>query len=246
MSNRDLHYVYGISYLVCVIVALIAFALFDVPNLVDKVSFALTVASLVLAVVAIVYTFVAAAKQEGQLAKLLEANNAMSIAAVDVRTAAASLLGQVTNIPPSLDLISKRIDALKLTERPVESVPSVYSDVQVSDAQFKAFVAELPFGAMSVLYAFFIASQHDKALTESSMSNWSPLTFNFVFGFLSGVQAIGLIDFKFHNGEIVPVKCSPVVANNLKRTLESIFDHVSAEQADSLRDRMKRAQQEFS
>lgn len=84
MGTRELHYRYAISYLIILVIASIGFGLYDVPNLVDKVSFALTVTSLVLGVVAIIYTFVSANKQDAQLTRLIETNHDISSASIQI------------------------------------------------------------------------------------------------------------------------------------------------------------------
>ena len=48
MNNREIHYRYALSYLIILLIMSVGFGLFNVPNLVDKVSFSLTVTSLVL------------------------------------------------------------------------------------------------------------------------------------------------------------------------------------------------------
>ena len=45
MHNREIHYRYAISYLLATIILIVALAYYDVPNLVDKFSFALTLSS---------------------------------------------------------------------------------------------------------------------------------------------------------------------------------------------------------
>lgn len=240
MQTRDLHYTYGISYLVCVIVALIAFALFDVPNLVDKISFALTIASLVLAVVAIIYTFMAANKQDGQLAKLLETHHSISTAASETRHAATSLLAHVSQLPPRLDSIESKLGAL--TQPEVAGLaPALSPDTrlpQLTDKQFQRFLASLPFGAMAVLYGFYIVQRKGLSLSEEDLTEWAPNSSNFAIGVLVALDAMELISLKHHKGEVVPFGISDVVAKNLIPCLKNVLDVVPPERAAILKTTM--------
>lgn len=248
MEKRELHYKYGISYLVAIIVALLAFGLFDVPSLVDKISFALTIASLVLAVVAIIYTFLAANKQDTQLASLIETHHSISVAAAEIQQAAGALLGHVSAIPTRLELMTAKIDSLTQPEaaRLLPNGATPISSIEQSDKRFKRFLGGLPFGAMSILYAFYIANQKGRVLTESTMAAWSPMSFHFAFGVLSGAEAAEFIEFKFHKDEIIPISCSDDLKRNIKAYLTEIADIVSSDHGESLKKRMVAAEEEFS
>ena len=90
-SNREFHYRYIVSYLLVAIILLVALAYYDVPNLVDKFSFALTLSSLLLAVLAIFYTIISAQKQDLQLTKLVETNASLGSAASEITSAARDM-----------------------------------------------------------------------------------------------------------------------------------------------------------
>lgn len=247
-NNRELHYKYGISYLLCAVIALIAFGLFDVPSLVDKVAFAMTIASLVLAIVAIIYTFLAANKRDGQLAKLAETHHSISAAANETKLAAASLLGHVADLPSQLESIDSKIGALArpeatsmtMQERTTSELP------ELSDIQFKHFIGGLPFASMAVLYAFYVASRNGKSLSETSMANWAPLGFYFAFGVLSTADATGLLSFEYHKDEIVPVACATVLKKDLIVILNQVIDVVSEDRAKMLKQAMELADKEFA
>jgi len=74
IPNKELHYRYIVSYLLAAIILLVALAYYNVPDLVDKFSFALTLSSLLLAILAIFYTIISAQKQDSQLTRLVETN----------------------------------------------------------------------------------------------------------------------------------------------------------------------------
>lgn len=246
MDNRELHYKYGISYLVTLVVALIAFGLFDVPDLVDKISFALTIASLVLAVVAIIYTFLAANKQDSQLTKLVETHHQISTAATEIRQAASGLMGHVSAIPTRLELMTAKIDSLAkpMSERPTPTEINANTQ-EDDDRRFKRFLSGLPFGGMSILYAFYVAQNKGHVITESTTSAWSPMSFHFAFGVLCGAEAAEFIEFRFHKDEILPVSCSGALTRNIEKFLIEISE-ISKEHGEALRTRMRDVEREFA
>lgn len=247
MNNKDLHYKYGISYLVVIIVALIAFALFDVKDLVDKISFALTIASLVLAVVAIIYTFIAASKQENQLSKLIETNHSISIASHQINSAASALANHVSVIPSKLQHLTDKIE--KLSDREIKTITtSLPNDSSNSDEiiKFKRFVTSLPFSAMGTLYLFLRAERTGSIISADSTLSWNSMSFDFLSGILCGIQGTEYIELKFHKDELIPTKCSEVVVSHLKNELEKIITVLGKERGAYLKNLIDGADELFA
>ncbi|MFM4705911.1 hypothetical protein [Aeromonas caviae] len=92
MEKREIHYLYAMSYLISLIVLIISLAYYDVPELVDKFSFALTLSSLLLAVLAIFYTIISANKQDSQFFKIIEATSQLSGVVKNIDSAANSMI----------------------------------------------------------------------------------------------------------------------------------------------------------
>ncbi len=110
--TTELHYRYALAFLAAGIVLLITLAYFDVPDLVEKFSFALTLSSLLLAVLAIFYTIISSTKQDMQLTRLTETNAEISSAAREVRLASDEIRDFARHAPKEFDAIGRKIDQI--------------------------------------------------------------------------------------------------------------------------------------
>jgi len=115
MSNSKIHYRYAISYLVSAIILLLALSYYNVPDLVGKLSFALTLSSLLLAILAIFYTIISAYKQESQFSKLIETNYDLKAAAKEIKTASENINTTLSDFPSHFKKIGSKIDDLYMT-----------------------------------------------------------------------------------------------------------------------------------
>ncbi|KFI09004.1 hypothetical protein [Massilia sp. BSC265] len=269
MEKRELHYVYGISYLVVIIVALVAFALFDVEHLVDKISFALTITSLVLAILAIIYTYIAGGKQEGQLTTLITTNQAITTASSQIQAAANALLGHVSEIPKGLQNLNDKLDTLSARDLsnvlPGEEVKSSNSsfdltsevssverdnanvvDMKSEEEILKDFIGKIPFFGMGMLYAFWRAFRNDKEISESWVEENYAGNYLFMLGIFYGARGAGLIDFKVRDGEIIPTACSESMHNSIARHLAKVMEVTNEENSEKLRNYMALADKTFN
>lgn len=247
MDHREIHYRYAIGFLVLLAIAIAALGLYDIPNLVDKMSFALTITSLVLGLVAIIYTFLAGSKQDGQLARLIETNVSISQASTQIRDVATTLAGQVSAIPVRLETLGVKIDSLSKQEfKSPDPVKHADNKPPLTRQDLKEFVANLPYAGMAVLYAFLLAWNSGKVIAENAFNSGKRIPLFFAFGLLSGAHGAGYLEIKYHKGEIIPVSCHKVLTDSLKELLDEIFKLLGEEESATLRSLMKEVEEEFS
>ncbi|MCX4191344.1 hypothetical protein [Methylophaga sp. OBS1] len=244
MKNREIHYRYGISYLLIIIVMLISFAYYEVPHLVERVSFALTVSSLLLAILAIFYTIISGNKQSTQLEKVIEANTTLSNSIHDIQSASSSIAHltkdipkQFTNIHSKIDSLSKSYQGLpKDTSEDANSNGEMRQEADLST--FRCTIARMHFAAMVVLYVFERSFSLDKPI-PSEVFEELELGTEYSIGALTGYSATGLIEFKIHSDEVVPTHCAKVITENIKAELESLCEILSDSSKEYLQSKLK-------
>jgi hypothetical protein len=228
MSNRELHYRYAISYLIILVIASIGFGLYDVPNLVDKVSFALTVTSLVLGIVAIFYTFVSANKQDTQLTKLIETNHDISNASTRIGSTAKALSDQLGTIPPRFDSVDAKLDTLTQSAL-VSPTPAAQTQIndsagpatQQQDAEpslddLKHFISDLKYAGMFSLYLLSKAQKNGIKINEELIKKIGSIPFYYVFGVFDATEAAGFIKTTYDGGVISITSVSNVFSEHLE------------------------------
>lgn len=245
-ENRELHYRYAVSYCLIAVVLLVALAYYDVPNLVDKFSFALTLSSLLLAVLAIFFTIISAQKQDLQLAKLVETNTNIGNAAGEIRSAAQDIRLFAQEAPQHFQTLGLKIDTLTTNydtiksshkqQEPVEK--NLKPTMQIDSTQFQKMFGHLQFSAMAVLYLFVKSYEKDLVIEAETLTKVGILSFDYAAGVLNGLETTGLISYKFYKMAIVPVSCADVVKNEIHDLMISVIKIVEEENANRLRNYM--------
>ncbi|MFQ2623001.1 hypothetical protein ACSZOI_12365 [Aeromonas caviae] len=241
MEKREIHYLYAISYLISLIILIISLAYYDVPELVDKFSFALTLSSLLLAVLAIFYTIISANKQDSQFFKIIEATSQLSGVVKNIDSAANSMILLTKEIPVQFQSISTKIDGIQsLYKSPTEM--EINRELEVDESELsneelvhlKSIIGEMQFAGMAVLYMFVKAFRKGKSIEYADFEDFNIATLDYAVGMLSGFEATKLIDFKLHKNSIIPIHCDKFLAENLRKELDLVVSIVEEKSATKL------------
>lgn len=80
---------------------------------------------------------------------------------------------------------------------------------------------------MGVLYLFTQAEFKAKNIEFSYFKELDLISHEYGMGVLTGFEATGLIDFKIHEGSIIPIKCDNLLRNELLKILEGIIQVIN-------------------
>jgi hypothetical protein len=245
-SNKELHYRYIVSYLIVAIIFLITFAYYDVPDLVDKFSFALTLSSLLLSILAIFYTIISAQKQDIQLTKLVENNSNLDDTADEIKSAAQEIRSFAREAPQHFEDLGHKLDNISANYETFNStdmfqanvVKSPKDPISIDGVQFARMVLALHYKAMAVLYLFEQSFVKDKNIEADTFMKLGICSLDYAMGILIVFHSIDLISFKICMTAIVPVSCATVVKDEIHTILQTVSDSIKgrdAEQYESLR-----------
>ena len=120
-DNTKIHVKYIIGILLAVIIALVAFQWHDIPKLVELITFALTVTSLVLAILAIAYAVYSNSTFTQNISALNQASNDLSVASKDITSVTKDLKVKVESIPTKLESVEDKVDRLILLGQAADS-----------------------------------------------------------------------------------------------------------------------------
>lgn len=237
MQNKEIHYNYAIATLLLSIILLIAFAYFDTPNLVDKFSFALTLSSLLLAILAIFYTIISANKQDSHFAKIIEATSKLNISTDEINKAAVSISSLTKDMPDHFNSINSKIDGLQVTykalsDKDKKAEPTTNEEPHPLPSVSRA-IAQLQFRGMAVLYFFTMSSYKGKTIEYDDFDPELLANGEYAIGFLNAFQATGLIGIKLHKGSIISTYCDTSLYKNLKNELDAVISAISPDSKGS-------------
>lgn len=225
ISNREFHYRYAIAALILAICVAVGFGLYDDPRLVDKMSFALTVNSLVLSVVAIVYSFMASNKQDIQLAKLVETNTRISSAASDISATSKEMNDHLRELPKRLDAVDKRLIELKNASLQTSSA-AVNAQLTADDPDrkegpdgisFTEFLTELTFAGIGSNYLFYKALLAGQVITPEMCEGEHLADYMFHVGNLQAAEASGYLDADYSLKQITPKSMTETAKESMRR-----------------------------
>jgi len=104
MENRTIkiHFTYITSILTAIIIGLVAVKWSEIPNLTELISFSLTLSSLLLAVIAIVYAIYSNSSFGRNIGKLDDASDNISVSAQDLKSISLELSAKIDATPDAL------------------------------------------------------------------------------------------------------------------------------------------------
>ncbi|MBD8635716.1 hypothetical protein [Stenotrophomonas sp. CFBP 13725] len=215
MNNREVHYRYAIAALILAVCGAIGFGLVDDNRLVDRVSFALTINSLVLGVVAIIYSFIASHKQEQQLRKLIETNTKISLAATRITAISSEMGKHLREVPRRFDNVDKGLEELKNAALQTSSESEAINLVATAPANadpsassgggFTKYLTELTYAGIASVYMYFKAIESGKTIKKEETERDSIPEMHFQIGSLQAIEAGGYLKAKYSSSEITPV-----------------------------------------
>jgi ABC-type multidrug transport system fused ATPase/permease subunit len=198
--NR-IHFVYIIGILLCLLIAAVSIRIVDVKDVSEKLSFALTFASLLLAFFAIVQASHSTASMSQTFGALSGTAERIESASRQIFATSTSLEHAVENIPQGLERVAEQVDqtrsemmsAFRTSSPEINRNGEVTTDVDPSQVLKRSTI-----GVVAALYA---ASQSFANGRPLELQNVSP---NAAFGegALAALRAVGLIDFKIRDGHV--------------------------------------------
>ncbi len=216
--NR-LHYKYIIGILIGCIILIIASSYYDVPNLVDIISFALTFSSLILALLAISFAIITDQKQNRYFSDLIKTQSALEKSTIDIQSVSSSIESSIKKeIPSRIETVNKEIKDLKhqFFTKDNQKIINEVSEEDKEDIKkmdFLIFFVALPFSLIEYFYFFYKMTIKGKSIDvfyeEEIFSINAPYA---MISFFMTLKAMKYIDFNFNDeGYLEGQSCNPIV-----------------------------------
>jgi len=250
---EKVHVSYVLGLLGAVIVILITVKWTTIPDLVQYFTFALTVTSIALSLLAIVYTIVSGARVGQNLESLLVSSKSVAGASEDIRRVSEVIQQSLSDLPVRMHGIEERLDSTHRLVRGLSSSQKASlrspSDAP-SDALVDSFLARSSHSGRLALLAMKRSFEHKITISFSEMKLVAP-TADYAYGYLVAATSCGMLDFEYTNQtytttqihariastieEMVPTSISRLDDPGLRKTLEGIKtqieDYVAARRA---------------
>jgi hypothetical protein len=232
MNNHEIHYRYAISYLIFIIIGISSLCLFDVPNLVDKLSFALSLSSLLLAILAIFYTIISANKQDEQFLKSTETQLDIKFSSRELREASARINELISEVPNHFNKIDKKLDSIYEKYETVQvdkhekiENNTIDPELNIDKQTLHKMIIRLQYTAIGVLYFFTESYRNDTNIEFYMFKKFNLISEDYAVGVLNGFETTGLIDFNidYNTASIVPTKCNQIILDEILIIAEGVL-----------------------
>lgn len=208
-STARIHVGYVIGILLAIIVALTTVEWGGIRELVNYINFALTVSSLMLAVLAIIYAFVSNNSYAMNIGMLQAASREITVSSEEVKRATSALTERVAGIPVAIEAMGRKFDETQLILTSLASRTAASdSTVQSVDAEPKTlsdipdrFLSGAPLMGLLSLYACAKSLEENKALDFTALAKYDkPLTDSYLFAFALAASYAGVVAFEDQEG----------------------------------------------
>jgi hypothetical protein len=229
-----IHFGYIISILVLIIVILLTVKWADIPNLATYLNFALGMASLVLAVVAIVYAFLANNSFNVTVSKLDSAATAIKDETGELEKAVQGLELHLKEIPAKLlsleGQMSKTHALLEASSQQPKNEPTPpapnASVEQFANQVIDRFLKMSSWNGIKVMYLCLLACEKQK---EFDLKEWTNLdsstTYDYAFGYLIAASSAGFFEHKAEGTKIQITSMPKPFADKIRPTVEARIKH---------------------
>jgi hypothetical protein len=208
-EKYKIHAFYILTILVSIIVVLITIKWSGIPNLDEKLSFALTLASLILAVFAIVYAVYSNATFSQAVSTLNTVATDVSDTARQISTAANELEREIKVIPSRLEIMEVKVgetnDLIQKISESGEVKPASETEKTAVTELIDSFVEKAPPAGLLILYAYCLAFKQKKIFNvEELIATLITVDIYLARGFIMACKASGFIT-STHNEYLVTV-----------------------------------------
>lgn len=208
VSNGQLHFNYIIVILVSIIVGLVSVQWSEVPKLVDYLTFALTLSSLILAGLAIVYSIYSNTSISGSLSEISAAAKEVSSSSMSINQSNIELREEVEKIPVMLDVVDRNIVDTKnivstfsekqeaFTKVDMQANPVGAIDKGISDDHLSEFLSLTSIRGLEVLLMVTLSLESETSFNfEEFVENNENYggTSEYLYGFFMSMVSLGLV-----------------------------------------------------
>lgn len=230
-KSTKIHVSYIFSILIIIIIILITIKFGKVPELVNQISFALTITSLVLAILAIGYAVYSNNSFSQNISKLDSASDLIKKSSRSLSTITKELNTKFDNIPSLLETIDKKADSTQellsiINEKTLSNIESKFieSDDIEKESIEKIITNTSPNGTY-ILYALKLAKDKRVIFDIKDFADKTKITQDYLVGFIQPLTSLGLIKrswSKTFSYEILGIHDE--IENNILTAVKKLWD----------------------
>jgi len=226
MKNVGLHFVYVTVILVSLVVGLITIQIGGSETVVGYISFAATIASLILAVLAIIYSFVSNANQSTFHSQINDATGSLGKTAAQLQASSDEISKRVLSIPALLSSVEASVNSskellMKIQGEKQNTKPEVPENTQGSSDQLELLLEYSSYLGTMALYISKVSFEMKQALPLAKLEEFFDEDFRFLHGYLSSLDAMGIVEYHLVDDVFTFTSFNERIARELPKFLKA-------------------------
>lgn len=224
-------YIFSASILLILAIAIFSFCFCGNRNVLDFISLASALISIILAVVTIIYSYFINSRSSGQIDQLNEAAKSVSNATLSYSNSAESLKKNIEKILYRIDTVEQKIDEnSKLitsgaTNASINSIGAPHIDKVV-----EGYVRSGSYFGNLALLASCYAAQHNKGVLSLSNLNsvfdlQDKALLHYMWGYIISSSALGVLQARIDGDNIVISNVYTTLQQKLEEVISTYIDN---------------------
>jgi hypothetical protein len=202
-EKYKIHAFYILGILLTIIAILITIKWGDIPNLAQYISFGLTFASLLLAILAIGYAVYSNSSLSQSISTLNIVSHDISATSESISQAATDLAQKIETIPSKLEIVEGRVAETNILIKQFtdkqETLPPSKEEQKAAGEIADTFLDGTSILGLFALFICAVAYTNKAPFKLSEICESLKLTrYDYAFGFLVAVRAAGLVNITDH------------------------------------------------
>lgn len=215
-----IHISYIIGFLITMIIGLITIKWNNIPNLVDYITFALTLSSLVLSLLAIIYSFVSNNKFSESIGALnnvsdevLDSSKKLNLITDDLSIKVAEIPEHLKNVEEKAEKTHQLIESMKIEKENTSVSTSEVEGVAKHEFSVDKFLSVSSFNGKALLYALSLSFNQKKSFLLQDIFDSNR---DYVWGYFIATSSMGLIEYTETQKVILVTNLNPIIDKRIK------------------------------
>jgi hypothetical protein len=216
-----IHVSYIIGFLIIVIIGMMTVKWSNIPNLVDYITFALTLSSLILSMLAIIYSFVSNNKFSESIGALnnvsddvLESSKKLNLITDDLSKKVEEIPIHLKNVEEKTEKTHSLLETMKFDMGNINNVEGQEPE-EVTETLFSIsnYLNTSSFNGKSLLYAINISYNQKKSFLLTELF---PRNYEYMHGYFIASSAMGLFDYTETKDVFLITVLNDTISENIK------------------------------
>jgi hypothetical protein len=224
-EKYKIHAAYILTILIVIIVVLITVKWRQIPNLAELITFALSLSSLILAILAIGYAFYSNSSFSQNISTLNNASRDVSDTAIEISRAAEELAQKIEFIPSKLERMEGKVEQTNIllrqySEKQEAQIPDQH-EMKAAGEISESFVSKTSMSGLFILYACSVA--YSKGIPfnlEDFCKTVGNIIPKYAEGFLVAINSAGLLTYNESKGIYSIIDMNERLRNALRSELD--------------------------